>query len=270
VLGARADCSALTSCTVVWEIARAPVRVYAGNSPTAIDRSKPITKVRDGFEVTVPAADARVPMYFEVVPRRAERGPIVTDRYLRLTGAPNTRDLGGYETRDGKRVRFGELFRTDGLARITDADRARLSAVGLPTTCGPEASADTSAVDDESIRAAAAGVTTRAARSEHSALLRALARDDLPQFVLCTPLDNRTGWAAALILTTLGVPRETVTADYLQSTAGGVPPTQRAYLDAGFEAIRKRYKTFDRYLTRGLGLDDRTYRRLRKRLVTNR
>ena len=46
--------------------------------------------------------------------------PIVTDRNLRLTGAPNTRDLGGYGTYDGKRVRWGRLFRSDGLGNLTD------------------------------------------------------------------------------------------------------------------------------------------------------
>jgi protein-tyrosine phosphatase len=268
VLGARADCSAITSCTVAWEIARAPVRVYAGSSPTAIDRSEPLANVRDGLEVTVPITDPRLPTYFEVVPRRAKRGPIVTDRNLRLTGAPNTRDLGGYQTRHGKRVRFGRLFRTDGLGGITDADRARLTASGLPTTC--TAATDTALVDDESIRAAASNVTTRASLEQGRALLRALARDDLPQFVSCTPLDNRTGWGAALILTTLGVPRETVTADYLQSTAGGNPASQRAYLDAGFEAVHRRYESFGRYLANGLGLEERTLERLRRRLLTNR
>ena len=279
VIGARADCSAITACTVAWELARQPVRVFAGPSPTDIDRARPVAVVRDALEVTVPVPDPQRTTYFEVVPRRAKHGPIVTDPNLRLAGAPNTRDLGGYGTYDGKQVRWGRLFRSDGLDGLSEADRARLTALGLPITCPtpPASPASTAPVDDASIRAAAAAVTSRAARDRDGALLRSLARGDLPQWVQCTLLDDRTGWGAALILTTLGVPRETVVANYLQSTVLGdpsttrgpsPPPPSREYLDAGFEAVRKRYKTFGKYLVKGLGLNERTYLQLRKRLLT--
>jgi protein-tyrosine phosphatase len=273
VLGARADCSAATACTVAWEIARAPVRIFAGSSPTAIDRAEPRAVVREGVEVTLPVVDPDQPTYFEVVPRGAKHGPIVTDRNLRLSSAPATRDLGGYQTYDGKRVRFGRMYRSPGLDTLTDADRMRLEGVGLPTTCMASTRAPVAAthVNDDSVRAAVENITTRATREQHRALLRSLAGDPLPQFVQCTLLDDRTGWPAALVLTTLGVPRETVVADYLNSTAGGKPPQpQRAYLDAGFESVRKRYKTFDRYLTKGLELDEATYRQLRRRLLSDR
>ena len=241
------------------------MRVFAGPSPTDIDRSGPVAVVRDALEATVPLADPQRTTYFEVVPRGAKHGPIVTDPNLRLTGAPNTRDLGGYGTYDGMQVRWGRLFRSDGLDTLTDADRARLAALGVPTTC-PTPSV--TLVDEATIRAAAAAVTSRASRDRDGALLRTLARDDLPQWVQCTLLDDRTGWGAALILTTLGVPRETVVANYLQSTAlGDPPPPQREYLDTAFESIRKRYKTFGKYLVKGLDLNERTYLRLRKRLL---
>lgn len=237
--------------------------------------------VRDGLEVTVPVPDPQRATYFEVVPRRAKHGPIVTDRNLALTGAPNTRDLGGYGTYDGQQVRWGRLFRSDGLGALTDADRALLAVLGLPTTCptppaSPAAVSDATVVD-ASIRAAAAAVTSRDARERDAALLRAVAHNDFPQWVQCTLLDDRTGWGAALILTTLGVPRETIVASYLQGTALGdpppttgvpSPPPKREYLDAGFEAVRKRYKTFGKYLVKGLGLNERAYLQLRKRLLT--
>ena len=84
----------------------------------------------------------------------------------------------------------------------------------------------------------------------------------------CSLLDDRTGWPVALVLSTLGVPKETVVGDYLQSNvSGGAPPADRAYLDAGYEAVRTKYRSFGNYLVKGLGLDERTYRRLRKRLL---
>jgi protein-tyrosine phosphatase len=268
IVGARADCSARATCTVAWELARAPVRVYAGNTPGTIDRSAPIAVVQTGTAVTIPVPEPTRPIYFEVVPRHAKHGSVVTDRVLALEGAPNTRDLGGYGTVDGKEVRWGRLFRSDGLGALTDADRRRLTALGLPTTC-PSADGATAPIDAASIRAAAsANITDPAMRTVDRALLRALARGELPQFVSCSLLDDRTGWPAALVLTALGVPKETVVGDYLQSNEfGGTPPANRAYLDAGFEAVRKKYRTFGRYLVKGLGLHERTYRQLRKRLV---
>src|SRR5262249_14886931 len=135
IVGARADCSARVTCTVAWELARAPVRVYAGDTPETIDRSTPVAVVRTGTEATIPVPEPGRPIYFEVVPRRAKHGSVVADRMLALNGAPNTRDLGGYGTVDGKQVRWGRIFRSDGLGALTDTDRERLTALGLPTTC---------------------------------------------------------------------------------------------------------------------------------------
>jgi protein-tyrosine phosphatase len=267
VLGARADCSARTSCIVAWEVARAPVRIYAGAAPGTIDRDQPVAVVRSGIETTVPAPDPSRPIYFEVVPARAKHGPIVADRSLALEGSPNARDLGGYGTVDGHRVRWGRAFRTDGLGALTDADRARLAALGLPSAC-PDAES-TTPLEPAAIRAAAvANIIDPAIRARHVELLRELARGELPRFVSCTMLDDRTGWPVAMLLTTLGVSKETIVADYLQSNQfGGAPPADRAYLDAGYEAVRKKYRNFGRYLVTGLGLNERTYLRLRERLL---
>jgi protein-tyrosine phosphatase len=48
-----------------------------------------------------------------------------------LQGASNFRDLGGYLTAGGQRVRRGQVFRSDHLAGLTDADVARLQALGV-------------------------------------------------------------------------------------------------------------------------------------------
>jgi protein-tyrosine phosphatase len=59
----------------------------------------------------------------------------ITDmaRTVELDGCFNFRDLGGYETDDGRRVRWRHLFRADGLHRLTDSDHARLADLGLVT-----------------------------------------------------------------------------------------------------------------------------------------
>ena len=55
------------------------------------------------------------------------------DRILRWEGCHNVRDLGGLETVDGRRTRWGALIRSDILCRLTDAGRAALRAHGVRT-----------------------------------------------------------------------------------------------------------------------------------------
>lgn len=52
-------------------------------------------------------------------------------RLLPLTGAYNFRDLGGYAAADGRRTRWGRLFRSDTLHELTDGDLEVLRDVGL-------------------------------------------------------------------------------------------------------------------------------------------
>ena len=53
------------------------------------------------------------------------------ERRLPFSGARNFRDLGGYQTLDGKFVRWGLLYRSDSLHKLTKADLKRLSDLGL-------------------------------------------------------------------------------------------------------------------------------------------
>ncbi|MWA10482.1 tyrosine-protein phosphatase [Streptomyces sp. BA2] len=52
-------------------------------------------------------------------------------RQIPLQGAVNVRDLGGYRTYDGERVRYGQVFRADALSKLTDADVATLAGLRL-------------------------------------------------------------------------------------------------------------------------------------------
>ncbi|WP_051970140.1 tyrosine-protein phosphatase [Kitasatospora azatica] len=52
-------------------------------------------------------------------------------RSLGLAGAVNARDLGGYRTVDGRVLRTGVALRSDGLNRLTEADRAPFAALGI-------------------------------------------------------------------------------------------------------------------------------------------
>ena len=88
------------------------------------------------------------------------------------------------------------------------------------------------------------------------------------------------GIGAALILSLLGVPRETITADYLLSNDlllsaddgrsaieklyWGV---ERAWLEATFESIETHYGSVDRYIETALGIDAVTRERIKSNLL---
>jgi protein-tyrosine phosphatase len=56
-------------------------------------------------------------------------------RVVTMVGASNVRDLGGWPTRDGGRVRFGQVYRSAALHGLTDADMATLTALDIRTIC---------------------------------------------------------------------------------------------------------------------------------------
>ena len=57
------------------------------------------------------------------------------DRILQIEGVANFRDVGGYKTADGKRVRRGLVYRSGSLAQLTDAGLEKLGALGIKLVC---------------------------------------------------------------------------------------------------------------------------------------
>src|ERR1700750_33133 len=52
-------------------------------------------------------------------------------RHLKLEGASNFRDLGGYPTSDGRAVRWRQIFRSHHLGHLTAADVDVIRALGV-------------------------------------------------------------------------------------------------------------------------------------------
>ncbi|MFI1797360.1 tyrosine-protein phosphatase [Streptomyces sp. NPDC020379] len=132
-------------------------------------------------------------------------------------------------------------------------------------------------------------ITTRTA--EHGRVLRMIAEDAVPVLMHCAAGKDRAGLAIAITLLALGVPRDVIEADYLESNAPhrryrmrrprpAEPPEITAllspmfearaeYLAAAFAAMEETWGTADRYLADGLGLTGTTRERLRQRLLTD-
>ncbi|WP_317446495.1 tyrosine-protein phosphatase [Streptomyces collinus] len=133
-------------------------------------------------------------------------------------------------------------------------------------------------------------VTQRTA--EHSRVLHALAEDSVPALMHCAAGKDRAGISIAVTLLAVGVEREAVIADYLESNAkhrrykvrrAGNPDTaytpevmellsplfdaRAEYLSAAFEAIEETWGGLDTYFEQGLRLTPAARERLRERLV---
>ncbi|MFD5640020.1 tyrosine-protein phosphatase [Streptomyces sp. NPDC127077] len=269
-------------------------------------------------DVTVrglPAADRQ---WFDLVPRHG--GSLhLADRLIKLDGAVNFRDAGGYRTSDGHWVKMGEIYRSDALNKLSDADLAKLRRLGIHAVYDLRMASERSSAPDRvpsgasyTVADVLAGSSTLTAMPATEAeavemmvdgekfmvsgdtaraaytTVYAGAADGGGVLYHCTAGKDRTGWSSAALLTALGVPRSTVTNDYLASntyraavnaaTLAAMPPAQAAvykplldvraeYLNSGFDEVRAQYGDFRSYLRDGLHIDARELRDLKRELL---
>src|SRR6266436_8638 len=176
--------------------------------------------------------------------------PYPPARHFNLAGASNFRDLGGYRARDRRAVRWRQIFRSNHLGHLTEADIEVLRPLGLKSAfdfrgteervaaiCGlagiavhslpieptvvaslrarladgvPLSSADAVEVMRESYRN-----YVRYNTPSLRALFALLLEDRAPLVIHCTAGKDRTGFACALILHVLGVADDVISEDYL-------------------------------------------------------
>ena len=131
----RPDCDETRTGQYVFEALggskEQPVRIYLCSDVRCATKSSFATVTNDSYSAPRPQGLARP--YFQVE-RRAERR-IIGARRLALEGAYNFRDLGGLQTQNGKTVRWGQVFRSDTLTRLTANDYQRLNAIGISLVC---------------------------------------------------------------------------------------------------------------------------------------
>jgi protein-tyrosine phosphatase len=170
-------------------------------------------------------------------------------RSLPLAGGRNFRDMGGYPTTDGRRIKWGVLYRSGLMSGLTQKDITYLSGLDVkvvcdlrtPEECRTEPSVPGfakrvrewdydighQAVYDAALRKAATPDDVRdaliAAYENMPWQYAGLYRDsvahmiagDLPLVFHCTGGKDRTGLLAALVMTALSVTDEMVMQDYL-------------------------------------------------------
>jgi protein-tyrosine phosphatase len=246
---------------------------------------------------------------------------------------PNLRDLGGWPTTEGRRVRRGLLFRSTDLDRLDADGEQAVERLGLRTVVDLRTVPEIQAHPDR-LPAGAEQVVCDVMADNHEAAPAQLhkvmaspkdagrlfghgkaevlfehgyrdivslpsaltafrrffstlaAEDRRPVLFHCTTGKDRTGWAAAVTLTILGVPRDDIMQDYLLTNdqllpalkpildsfraEGGDPAylepalgVRAEYLEAAFDEVRQRFGSMEGYLANGLGMHAAMQERLR-------
>jgi protein-tyrosine phosphatase len=226
-------------------IADAPDAWYAGENP-----GTPLLYTSEP-ELLIPNPDKSVRHYFYLESAEGE-SVVLAERTLPLEGAPNFRDMGGYETYDGRRLKWGKLYRSSKLSELTDADLHRIHRLGITLVCdfrqlmeqqlepsrltaGHPARHASLPVTPGSLARFLEGLQSGVIAVEDSARLmqeinREFVSHQMPQYaemfrllllegqqvlIHCASGKDRTGFGAALILDVLGVEEEHIVEDYL-------------------------------------------------------
>lgn len=106
-------------------------QLYVGSVPTEAAINKMIGENESGrFSVTLPVPEG--PYYF-IIKSGAANTNIFSERVIPLNNARNIRDMGGYQTEDGKFVKWGLLLRGDHLQNLDSADIVLLQKMNIRT-----------------------------------------------------------------------------------------------------------------------------------------
>ena len=174
-------------------------------------------------------------------------------RLLPLQGGQNFRDLGGYPAADGRVVKWGTIYRSGAMHRLTADDFRFLASAGLktvvdlrstsertresvawPEATKPQVHTKDYELDNRTFFASLAkpGLTAAEVKAtmarfyrevpisfadQYSVIFAEILAGDTPLAFNCSAGKDRTGVASALLLIALGVQREIVIQDYLLS-----------------------------------------------------
>jgi protein-tyrosine phosphatase len=246
------------------DLFKTPVFIRWGRRPDGqMGAYRPIAFADGSNEIVVTDPSPGRRSYICLVP--AEGQPIIgAERRLPLDGQVNFRDLGGYATADGRRVRWGRLYRSGDLSHLTDDDLAYLDSLDLKLVCDlrvdfeverapdrlPEGAArlslpirggempeaelydtvdngDFSRLDPDFLIHSYRLFVREFTPAYAEMLHQITVGDNRPAVVHCTAGKDRAGLGAAILLWALGVPMETVIDDYLLSNTYRVGWTEQ-------------------------------------------
>ena len=250
----------------------------------------------------------------------------INKRKLNMQGTPNFRDFGGYRSASGHSVRWGFLFRSGQLSSLSEQDVDMLEALeldlvfdfrrteeqekdpsilpksrpprvlSLPITPGSNASFFEQ--NDTNVRSMIEFMVdinrdfAEAQTSTYSRMFKEILEVGGARLLVhCAAGKDRTGFAAAMILLALGVPRELVMHDYMLTSEFFSPALEidrlrrkyeidleaetilpmlevrEDYLAAALASIDRRYSSVEAYLDEELGVGEYERAELRGRYL---
>ena len=223
-----------------WQDAN-PVDVYRTDGPATAPAAAAPRLVANGVvggQLAL-AAPEHKRGWFLLKDRRDGSRVTVAERVLPLEQGSNFRDLGGYAGWGGKHIRWGMLYRSGATPLLTPGDLAQVQALGLRQMVDLRSAEERVLAPTKiaGVPYGAVGYSFQSLAGDGSfnvenlyrnfpVILRPqlrmifadLLRGDVPIAYNCSAGQDRTGFASAMILSALGVPRATILSDYLLST----------------------------------------------------
>lgn len=251
--GAKAVRLAPATVMVSWQ-STGPVDLYLADRPGLdISAARLISpQDRDGHqEVSV---DGPARPYFLIKDRSDGMVTQVAERLVPLEQGSNFRDIGGYAGRDGKHVRWGMIYRSGATPLISADDQSKIAALGLRNLIDLRSSEERqlapTLIEGVSYTAIGYRMSTMIPAStpirngaalyhnfpkffapQLRVLFSELTHGAAPLAYNCSAGQDRTGFATAMILSALGVPRAVIIQDYLLSTTYRKPAFEMPHID---------------------------------------
>jgi protein-tyrosine phosphatase len=257
------------SVLVRWQFEGEPVAVDVaiGTSADHLDHQHQTTIPPGETSTRVPRLP-RGRMFVSVACHQGGPAVVAAERRIPFEAVTNFRDLGGYRTRSGGRIRWGRVFRSDALHGMTEGDVAMYDDLGLTAVFDLRGDVEVAEPDPMPSRhlpmlsrpagANVAGSFNGSTGEDGERLLAglyigqldnsattigelfsALAEPGgLPAVFHCHAGKDRTGLVAAVLLEALGVEREAILDDY--------------ELTARYRLRAQQDQTFERMMNLGL------------------
>lgn len=246
--------------TVTWAD-KDPVDIFMATNPQALPAKSTRVSVNDrNGKARVTVATGSRP-YILLTDRKSGQIVRTAERLIPLQQGSNFRDIGGYMTAEGKHVRWGRIFRSGATPMLTEPDKLQIAALGINDMVDLRSNEERVLAPSNigGIRYAAVGyslssimaVSNGGSSNPAEGLYRTiphliapqmriifekLLQGDGPLVYNCSAGQDRTGFATAMVLTALGVPRQTIYQDYLLSTAYRRPQFEMAKIDTVAQA----------------------------------
>jgi protein-tyrosine phosphatase len=239
--------------TVTWSTPD-PVDVYRSDDPLATVQTARLVSAEDRDRKETLKVTPGERAYILLRDHKSGATVRVAERVLPLRQGSNFRDVGGYPAADGKHVRWGLIFRSGGQPLLTDADLKDIQALKLANLVDLRSNEERAlaptridGVPYHAVGYSMMSLTGGGASKNGEGVYRAMPVLLAPQLRLvfqdllarkgaiaynCSAGQDRTGFVTAMVLSSLGVPRDTIIEDYHLSTTLRRPEWEMPKIDA--------------------------------------